>query len=470
MNLILFLIVVCFSTGYSIEYVEELYKWKIIQYENPPQSENSSIGPYPYYVPEFNSIVQMGYHPQSGLMIVTVPRMRPGVPITLGAFCVQGNPVGSSPKIWGFPNYEVNTLEASDYQSSPSARKWWMNETSYERRYNAYYRPLWQNFNQYTKPNLRIISTYTVNIDEKCNRAFTLDWGYLVFPEIGTFMIQKPAILVFDVPLDGCKTRNFKLIRRIELPDFIINDGTIGFMYMTLDQQQSSNCDDLFIYMGDMFAHILAVYDYKKDEFWAFRNQPSFLPEKAESNLVDDDFKFYLEMGIVHLALSYPDKYGDSLAYYLSCSSAAFYSVPTKVLKDKKNVYRKHIGDEFQWVGYRGCHSQTSAMAVDYTYGVVFFAEPNSSRIRCWNMRKPFKQDNMGVVYQSPTPMYVMIVFVDSQGYLWFNKTRIGLIFMSGLPLNIHKVHSAFYRVKVSEAIKGTICENNYFPRNYWLH
>lgn len=77
----------------------------------------SYIGPYLYHIPENNNIVGMGYHPQSGLMIVAITRTRPGVPITMGAFCVKFYSVGSSPKIWAFPDNEANLLKSSDYDS-----------------------------------------------------------------------------------------------------------------------------------------------------------------------------------------------------------------------------------------------------------------------------------------------------------------------------------------------------------------
>uniref|UniRef100_A0A1B0D644 Uncharacterized protein n=1 Tax=Phlebotomus papatasi TaxID=29031 RepID=A0A1B0D644_PHLPP len=130
-KLFLYLCVFCFTSGNNHYYVEEVYKWNKIEFENLPKSENSYVGPYRYYIPENNDVMGMGYHPGSGLMLITVSRLRPGIPSSLAAFCVSDYELGSSPKIWGFPNYEINALKESDFDGGP--------EESKEKRY--WYRP-----------------------------------------------------------------------------------------------------------------------------------------------------------------------------------------------------------------------------------------------------------------------------------------------------------------------------------------
>ncbi|GAB0088335.1 Six-bladed beta-propeller, TolB-like [Sergentomyia squamirostris] len=103
-------------------------------------------------------------------------------------------------------------------------------------------------------------------------------------------------------------------------------------------------------------------------------------------------------------------------------------------------------------------------MAVDYTHSVIFYMQYQSNRVRCWNMRKPFDQDNMDVVYQSPTTLYGMQIFVDSEGFLWFNKCHIAIILLSG-------TYSAYYNSYVEEVFKWKRVqfENLPKPANSWV-
>ncbi|GAB0088333.1 hypothetical protein DMENIID0001_027360 [Sergentomyia squamirostris] len=74
------------SIGIYSDYVEEVYKWRRIEYEDLPIPENTWIGPFKYYIPENNNIMSMHYHPASGLMLNAVLRVRPGIPVTVAAF------------------------------------------------------------------------------------------------------------------------------------------------------------------------------------------------------------------------------------------------------------------------------------------------------------------------------------------------------------------------------------------------
>uniref|UniRef100_A0A1B0DIC1 Uncharacterized protein n=1 Tax=Phlebotomus papatasi TaxID=29031 RepID=A0A1B0DIC1_PHLPP len=108
----------CVSGGIKNGGVQSVYYWKKILFENLPYPANTLIGKYPYYIPAQNDVNGIQYHTQSGLMIAAVGRIRPGVPSTLNAFCVADYDKGTSPYLWGFPDYEKNTLKAEFYGNS----------------------------------------------------------------------------------------------------------------------------------------------------------------------------------------------------------------------------------------------------------------------------------------------------------------------------------------------------------------
>ncbi|XP_055680095.1 L-dopachrome tautomerase yellow-f2-like [Lutzomyia longipalpis] len=483
MNKLIFQAICCIVFGLSAVYVqaEIAFKWNKIEFESLPQSPDTLVGPDRYYIPENIDIVGLGLHSASGLMFAVLARIRPGVPATIAAFCLSEHKIGSSPKLWAFPNFVIQTLRTSDFYGQSfrsNARRFtkkpiynqginfydWNSQYggNYPSHHYLYQKPIYSDpstlYSQATARDFRIISTYQVVVDEKCNRAFFLDTGMVLYANVSS-IIQNPALVVYDLPVDGCETRNFRLIRRIEFPDKLAKMGPFSYYYMTLDFQ-SNQCDDLFIYIGNFFEYFLVVLDYKKNEFWYFNDNPTFRAVTAESHFIyDKTLNFVMESGIYSVFLDYPDKSGDRTAYYVDGGSTVQYAVSTKVLKNKKKSPQNYNKNDFKLIGHRGCNTQTAATVVDYTYGVVFYAELQSKRITCWNMRKPLNPDNIGVVFESEKLSFPFSIIIDSSGYLWFNSGNLVYLYFTTKGIDINKTNMYYFRIKVSDAIRGTVCE-----------
>ncbi|XP_055680093.1 L-dopachrome tautomerase yellow-f2-like [Lutzomyia longipalpis] len=471
-----------FISGNANAFVEEVFKWKKVEYDHFPVSENTYVGPYKYSIPENENIVSMGYHPASGLMIVAFLRRRPGVPTTLGAFCASEYSHGSSPRIWRFPNYHVNEFRATDFEyfTDIYGRKQWnpLNKYAYN-QFNSAFNTGYNNYQWNLQPYRfkkdvshittglplevqRIVAVYHITIDERCNRVFFVDNGQVTYNHNTTYIIQKPALVVVGLPTNGCHLRNFPTLRRVEIPDRITARGADGFMHVTLDYQPGDSCDDLFLYITNTFHNYLTVYDYKKNDFWSFEHE-TFNPIAAESHFVfDKSFTYQLNMGILSVALGYPDQYGDRVAYYTPVAGIAQYAVSTKVLKDKSKSDFYYTPSDFAIMGYRGCNHQSLKTVIDYTYGVMFYSETQSNQIRCWNISQPLNPDNIGVVYESEELTFGAQMFIDSLGFLWFHSTQIPVVYSSDVPLNLDQVNTKLFRVRVSDAIRGTVCANGH--------
>ncbi|XP_055680090.1 L-dopachrome tautomerase yellow-f2-like [Lutzomyia longipalpis] len=501
MRFLLFLSCVFFQriNSYPKDHVEEVFQWKKVEFENLPQPENSYVGPYPYYIPENVDVTSAGgYHPASGLFLTITARFRPGIPTSFGAFCVhEYKYLGSSPKIWGFPNYEMNAFRPEDFaggsleenqgsktknnaeelrilenplnatknKDEDEERKGYKNKNQDHGSYGnnpvvqipIYSKPTYPVAQ--TKDNTRIISVFYTIIDEKCNRALFMDNGQVVYYRNTTYRIQKPAILVVDLPIDGCETRNFPIFRRSEIPRRIAQKGPDGYMAPAIDYQ-SDSCDDFFLYIPNGFYNFFLVYDYKRDEFWAFDHE-SFLPVVAESFFVfRKTFHYDLPIGAFAVSLGFPDKYGDRLAYYTQMAGTAQFSVSTRVLKNRRKSPENYSKYDFRIMGYRGSGHQAMRTAIDYTYGVMFYSEVQSTQIRCWNIHKPLIPDNIVVVFQSKKVQMGIYIAVDSLGYLWFHSSHIPIDYTTAIPLNLEEVNSRTFRMKIEDAIRGTVCEN----------
>ncbi|XP_055685914.1 L-dopachrome tautomerase yellow-f-like [Lutzomyia longipalpis] len=445
-----FFLVVFFNTKDTCADIQDMYYWKTPEFENQPLKDDDYIGPYPYYIRSNVDVLGSGYHAQSGLMIVTIGRLREGVPTTLNAFCTSDYPPGTSPHLWAFPDYKSNTLLPSDYSTNVhQGRKLDPEPTSDELRHKNPY-----NNNYYIKSDLRLISVYHASIDNKCNRLYVIDTGTMRTNDNVRYWIQKPALVVFDLPPDGCTTRKFPIIRRVELPESVWRDP-LGFDYASIDHQIKGGCDDIFIYFDNIFDNSIVVYDYVKNDFWMLANHTSFLPVPDESYILD---KYQLNYGVMNIALGWPDKKGNRIAYYAPGASTAEYAVTTKTLKGKRKT-QSNFGSEFRLIGYHGCKGSIHRQFFDLSCGVMFFAHMASGEIACWNVGNPFNPNYLHTIIK-PDPFEVFSdVYVDAEGYLWMHSCSIYIVLGSSDPLDITKVNSRLRKVRVQDAIRGTVCD-----------
>ncbi|GAB0093503.1 hypothetical protein DMENIID0001_086520 [Sergentomyia squamirostris] len=459
--------------------VEEVYYWKKVIYENLPLDKDAYIGPYRYFTPTNNNVLGVGYHASSGIMIVAMGRLRSGIPATLAAFCTSDYPMGSTPAIWGFPDYQKNTLKASFYEQS---QNYYRNlETTNPVKYSpGYYQYFFGNIQEEEQDDTRklshiqrpledfnIISVYYPNVDDQCNRLYIIDTGFLYYGPSYQYSVQNPAIIVFDLQPNCCQTRNFPLIRRVEIPNNLWKNP-VGFQYITPDYQ-GKDCDDVYLYITNCYDNNIIVYDYKREKFWSFTD-PSMNPVIAESRMVyKNDIYYDLPIGIINVALGWPDKHGNKIAYYAPGASFGEYAVSTKVLKDSRRSYKKNYGDFFM-LGYRGCNTQGFKQTFDPNTGVIFFAQMQSKKILCWNVRNPLNADTVGVVYESENLLFVTDIFIDSDNYLWFHSNAVPIYYLSDKPLDLTEINARSFRVNAFDSIRGTVCDSSVYTRGLYFN
>ncbi|XP_055687207.1 L-dopachrome tautomerase yellow-f-like [Lutzomyia longipalpis] len=456
--------------------VENIYYWKSVTYEDQPLADETYIGPYQYNIPENNDVIGLSLHKKSGLMLVGMGRLRPGIPSTLNAFCITDYETGTSPHVWGFPNYEMNTLKASFYGDAQTGRRKFVKRDMiyssgfYKHLFGDYRREVASFGGQrlpakksFSSDDFSIISVVHPEVDNLCNRLYAVDSGILQYSATEIYEVQLPAIIVFELPSNGCESRQFPVIRRVEIPKRYWTTAA-GFNFITIDYgSKKSSCDDVFLYITNAFDSSILVYDYQKDCFSSVTD-PSMRPIIAESTMVfhdtSMDLNYQLPLGVCNVALGWPDKNGNRNAYYAPGSSLGEYLVSTKILKnfEPPQRYLFNLTSEFMLLGYRGCNSQAYKQIFDEKTGIIFFAEMQSNRVSCWNAQKPINPDNIGVVYEADTLQFVSEIFLDSKGYLWFHSSHVPIDFLTNDPLDISNVVSRTFRVKVSEAVQGTVC------------
>lgn len=315
----------------------------------------------------------------------------------------------------------------------------------------------------------RLISTYQPVLD-KCGRLWIIDTGILEYPA-GDVIVKGPELWVFDVK-DGPRTA--KLIRQYPFPADVIQDGS-GLSGLTVDIV-NGNCEDTFIYIANQMDDRIVVYDFYKDKSWFFENY-SFRGDAAESDFTFQGYELQFKAGVSSITLG-PIEEGPGgfrRVYYLAGSSTGQYSVSTRELRNVENS--PEIIEELL-EGYRGKDSQSMVHVIDEDTGVMFYAETQTGRVRCWNTEKPLRPENLGTIFESKGFIYgshlsvslvemlknkgFLILFffqIDFQGTLWFMSNNFPL-FKADLN-DSSQYNIQLYRASAKEIIKGTVCESS---------
>nr|QHO60691.1 salivary yellow-related protein [Sergentomyia schwetzi] len=285
------------------------------------------------------------------------------------------------------------------------------------------------------KPTVPLVSIYQPVIDD-CKRLWVLDAGSAEYTGHDAPTAQRPAIIAFDLT-----NAEYKEIIRHEFT----SSEPLGFGGFAVDVVDPKNCNEVFVYMTNFKENSLYIYDHTKENSWTI-NLKSFQPDKET---VLENFTY--EVGIFGIALGKRNAQLNRSAYYISGSSTVFWSIETNLLRVKapRNVYTpKKIGD-------RGDDTDAIALAYDPDTEVIFFAEVKKRRITCWKTSTPFNTDNMGVVYESDNLKFVTDISVDSAGDLWFLSNADPPTGTKNPDDDI-----LLLKVKASDAIQGTKCEN----------
>lgn len=307
---------------------------------------------------------------------------------------------------------------------------------------------------------------YKIQIDE-FNRLWVIDIG-----RIGAERVCPTKILVFDLFTD-------KLIRKYEVPAEQTFDGAAALVTPIVDVGDSPI--DTVLYMADVDANGIVVYDLKRDYSWRINNTRgnAFGPDEEAMEMTIAGDTFNLTDGILGMSLSpkgfFQNRYGtlyncvekfkqpemDLLMlfrrYLYFNSLASYYQKFTDTLSLKKSEYQEPI--IFQSKKRR--QSQAGPQATSRR-GILFFQLVQDTAFACWNIEKPFTPENIVVLAQDEVALqYVsgvkVIVNALGEEEVLFNTNRLQKTINNNRdPTEIN------YRIikgKVDDLVRGTRCE-----------
>lgn len=293
-------------------------------------------------------------------------------------------------------------------------------------------------------------SVFRVQVDE-CDRLWVLDSGTVNLTNTASHACP-PALFVFDLRTD-------RLLRRYQIPEDQVKQDSL-WSNLVVDVR-NNDCQGAVAYLSDVWRFALIVYDFAKDS--SFRLQHHFfLPDPLSSRYELHGIQFQWMDGIFGIALSPLDIDNDRTLFFHPMSSFREFAVSTSVFKDKETADRS--AESFVPIGRQRAKDfgHSSGSAIDRN-GVMFFNMATRDSVWCWDTRKEYIPQNLGVVGTSNVSLVFpndLRVDLEEDQSFWTISNRLPM-YLYG-PWDPHSTNFRVFRASVKDAVKNTVCDPNY--------
>ncbi|XP_076684761.1 yellow-h isoform X2 [Andrena cerasifolii] len=295
-----------------------------------------------------------------------------------------------------------------------------------------------------------LTSVFRVQVDE-CERLWVLDSGKVEVSKGGKPACP-PAIFIFDLKTDT-------LIKKYIIPDDQVKEDSL-YTNIVVDIR-NEDCGSAVAYASDVFRYGLLVYDLFKDT--SFRIQHHFFyPDPLASKYELHGIKFQWTDGIFGIALSPMDIHDDRTLFFHPMSSFREFAVSTSVLRDMETAEANT--ELFMPIGRPRAkdYGHSSGSVVDRN-GVMFFNMVTRDSVWCWDTRKEYIPQNLGVIGTSNLSLvFPNDIRVDHEydQNVWVLSNRLAMYLYSRIDSS--KVNYRVFKANAMEAVKDTVCDPNY--------
>ncbi|CAK1547166.1 unnamed protein product [Leptosia nina] len=378
-----------------------LYRWKQMDFVFPSPEEREIAVNNGQYVQA--NVIPLGVERWKSRVFVSTPRWKKGIPASLSCLPIVAEE--ASPPLTPYPSWDWHTAD---------------NCTG-------------------------ITSVFRMAIDH-CGVMWVLDSGQVEAFETPR-QICPPTLIAINLETD-------KVVGRFQIPEqFVLQDSLITNIIL---DSRDPQCKDLHVYISDVRRFGLTVFRVADAAFWRFSHY-TFYPEPLLSNYTLHGVNFQWTDGLFGMSLG-NYHLGDRPLYYHAMSSSFEFVVSTSVIRDPARV--NNSTDEFKLLGEsRGPIGQVSAAAVDRN-GIMFFNLVLQDSIGCWDTRKEYKVENLGIVAKNnKTLVFPNDLRLDHE------IPQVGWIISNRLPMyqfNLNNPDEYNYRVMFLDpvtAIANTVCQ-----------
>ncbi|XP_065091657.1 major royal jelly protein 1-like [Ochlerotatus camptorhynchus] len=404
-------------------------QWKSLDFVFPTPKDRENAISSRRFIPE-NCIpldMDVDYNSNSlrSRVFVTIPRFIEGIPATLGTISPQMGPSG--PLIEPYPNAAI--------QSTPDDGRC-----------------------------TGIVSVFRTMIDE-CSRLWIVDTG-----KIGDRRICLPKIVAIDLRTD-------QIIHQYQIPaSQLVCDVSllVSILVDVRDPPPTGTCSNTMIYVADVTAFGLIVYDMARGKSWRVTNKlmnPN--PDHGTFRIADDSFD--LMDGMLTMALSpkppadftfnsayatsnkRPVVLSDRLMFFHALASVSESAVRTSVLHND-TLWSEDVGampSAFRVIGRRTSQSAPEAMDSN---GNLYFGLLTQMAIACWDSTTNYNPGNFKIVSQNQQTLQFpsgIKVIRNRKGIeeLWVMSCRFQKI-MTG-TLNMNETNFRIQAIQIPELLDG---------------
>ncbi|XP_055387467.1 protein yellow-like [Condylostylus longicornis] len=267
-----------------------------------------------------------------------------------------------------------------------------------------------------------------------------------------------PKLLIMDLKKNGT------IVHRYEFPEEVVARGTNYLNKIVIDDAFGS-----FAYITDNSGSDpgIVVFSKRLNRSWKIREPNSM---RAALNAVDfavngTQLRFSIHIDGIALGPYYNPQTGDTLTinspkiglaeqnyernvYYSPLSSYHLYSIPASILRDPEFPRRSTPRQVFETVTDYGLkHSQTDGMIMD-NRGILYFGLLKDHAIASWDSFQPFTPNNQHIIAQDDDYIqWVDGMTFDESGHLFVVINRLHN-FVAG-RLNPNVVNFRILRAKV---------------------
>uniref|UniRef100_A0AAG5DM76 Major royal jelly protein n=1 Tax=Anopheles atroparvus TaxID=41427 RepID=A0AAG5DM76_ANOAO len=390
-----------------------VYEWNVLDFAFTSEAERAHALYSGRYIPK--NVLISDCKPFANRLYLTIPRMLPGVPATLGYVVRPENNGRTDPEIVPFPSLEMNE------RGNCSA--------------------------------LQFVQGVAV---DKHGIMWVVDSGRTETLTRGTdHVVCPPKILLLDLK------RNGTIVLRYQFPETVVPAGNNYLNKVVVDDAFGG-----FAYITDNSGADpgIVVFSRRLLKSWKVRENNSM---RAARNAVrfavnGTDLNFSIHIDSIALGPYYnPGVEADRAAsdtllssqnyernvYYSPLSSYHVYSLPASLLRDPEFNARATPQDILEAVvDYGQKLSQTDGMFMD-NQGVLYYGLLGEHAIAKWDSYKPFTAKNQQIVAKDPTFIqWVDSMGIDHEGYLYVVVNRLHS-FVAG-RLNPSEVNFRVLRAK----------------------
>ncbi|KYN07653.1 PREDICTED: protein yellow-like [Cyphomyrmex costatus] len=395
----------------SIEKLKGIYSWKALEFAFPNVHTRENAIREGSFIPGAPVPIDVDFYHKAkhgSVVFITIPRIQNGVPVTLGYVTNDVSPEGN-PIIAPYPSWEWNRLGHCD----------------------------------------AITSAFRMQVDS-CDRLWVIDTGKLEERQI-----CRPQLLSFSL-------RTNKVLSQYKFPREQFMDNSL-FVTLAVDIRNTGDkCLNTFVYIADVTAYGLLVYDHRNSRSWRITNN-LFYPYPAHGTFHIKGDTFDLMDGILGLALSPMKQDGDRILYFHSLASRVESWVPTSTIRNY-SLFQEHSDAaprSFRAFAIERS-SQSAAQAMDQN-GILFFGLLSELALGCWNSitHPEYGGTNNEVIIvnsdtlQFPSGMKV-ITAKNGRQELWILTSSFQK-FMTA-TMNSNETNFRIQAGYVDELVRGTKC------------